>query len=413
MTSPDFVITGARVFDGEQVHEHLQVRVSGSQIAEVGVELDTTDGVEIIDARGKTLLPGLIDSHAHAKPPAIHAAIVFGVTTELDMGSVPTWMSGEREKARTRNDVSDVRSSSFGATVLGGHPSMLIGSYFEEQFPVVNGIDDVEGFVDDRLAEGADYIKLLIDDGTALGHPSPTLTPDIVAALVSHAHRNGKLAVAHVTTVEGAHQAVAAGVDGLVHLFMDQPPTPEIVAAIKEAGIFVVPTLSTLGSLSGEHTGEPLAADPRAAGLIPDEWLENLRACWHLGGHSKLDYSLEAARQLHAAGVPILMGTDAASIGVVGTAHGISVHGELALLVQAGLTPVEALRSATSLPAAAFGLGDRGRIEVGLQADLLLVDGDPTTNIDDTLSIDSVWRRGEKLDRDKYRNTITAGSPSA
>ncbi|ROZ84378.1 amidohydrolase family protein [Gordonia sp. OPL2] len=408
MTSNDFVIRGARVFDGEHVHDNLHVRVIGTTIADVGPSIEVPDDVEIIDASGKTLMPGIIDSHAHAKPPAIEAAIVFGVTTEMDMGSVPSWMHEVREQARTRNDVADVRSSSFGATVLGGHPSMLIGSYFEEQFPVVSGIDDVESFVEDRISEGADYIKILIDNGTAMGHPSPTLTPDVVKALVDQAHRHQKMAVAHVTAVEGAHQAIDAGVDGLVHLFMDQPPTPEIVRAIKDSGVFVVPTLVTLGSLAGEHTGETLAADPRAEGLLPAEWRENLQACWHLGGPSRLDYSIEAARQLHAAGVPLLMGTDAASIGVVGTAHGISVHAEMKLLVRAGLTPVEALHSATALPARIYGLTDRGRIGPALQADLLLIDGDPTVDIDDTLSIDSVWRRGEKLNRDRYRTTISA-----
>ncbi len=122
---------------------------------------------------GKTLLPGLIDSHTHAQLPSLEHALLFGVTTELDMFSCPEWMDGQRRDAADRNDLADVRSASIGATVLGGHPSMMIGTYFAEQYPVVASLQDASAFVGARVAEGADYIKLLIDDGTALGHDSP------------------------------------------------------------------------------------------------------------------------------------------------------------------------------------------------------------------------------------------------
>lgn len=411
MAADSFVIRRVRLFDGETVTESTSVAVQGDTITYVGDE-PALHGVKIVDGEGMTLLPGLIDGHAHAKPPALEQALVFGVTTEMDMGSVPTWMRAERKKAAERNDVADVRSSSFGATVLGGHPSMLIGSFFDEQFPTVHTLEDVPTFIADRVADGADYIKLLIDDGTALGHPSPTLSPELAAAIASEAHSHGLLAVAHVTTIEGASQAIRAGVDGLVHLFMDAPPTDEIIALIKDSGAFVVPTLSTLGSLAGDITGEDLAKDPRVTGFLSPEWNENLCECWHLGGPSRLDYALEATRRLHSAGVPVLLGTDAASLGIFGTAHGISVHGELRLLVKAGFTPVEALRAATSRVADAFGLADRGRIREGLQADLLLVEGDPTDDIEHSLSIAGVWRRGERLDRAR-RFVVSAAEEAA
>src|SRR5262249_38121266 len=131
-----------------------------------------------------------------------------------------------------------------------------------------------------------------------------------------------------------------------------------------------------------------------------------LCACWHLGGPANLEYSLAATRLLHEAGVPILMGTDAAALGIFGTAHGGSAHGELRLLVRAGLTPGEAVRAATALPAQHFGVTHRGAIKPGLQADLLLIDGDPTTDISASLSIEGVWRRGHRLDRERYRTSL-------
>jgi imidazolonepropionase-like amidohydrolase len=93
----------------------------------------------------------------------------------------------------------------------------------------------------------------------------------------------------------------------------------------------------------------------------------------------------------------VIAGTDAAALTVRGVTHGASLHGELQLFVQAGFSPAEALRSATSLTARRFGLHDRGRVEQGLRADLVLVDGDPTTTIVDSLSIRAVWRQGTRL----------------
>ncbi|MDI9938742.1 amidohydrolase family protein [Rhodococcus sp. IEGM 1351] len=399
MTRTEFVIRDVRVFDGEKVVERSTVHVRSGLIEAVTAEFDSTDEIEVVDGRGKTLLPGLIDSHTHAQPPSLKDALLFGVTTELDMFSCPEWMDGQRRDAAERNDLADVRSASIGATVLGGHPSMMIGTYFAEQYPVVKSLDDASAFVAARVAEGADYIKLLIDDGTALGHDVPTLGEDVARAIANAAHDHGKMAVGHVTSLAGAEQALRAGVDGLVHMFFDRPPTDEIIAKALDAGVFITPTLSTVGSLASDIDGTHLANDDRARPLIPASWRENLCQCWQLGSPGSIGHAIEATRRMHEAGVDILAGTDAAGIGVVGTAHGVSMHGELELLVRAGLSPVQALRAATSLPARRFGLSDRGRIAPGLQADLLLVEGDPTEEITATLSIAGIWRRGDKLSR--------------
>jgi len=399
MNHTEFVIKDVRVFDGDDVAERSTVHVRSGLIESVSAQFDSAADVDVFDGRGKTLLPGLIDSHTHAQPPSLEYALLFGVTTELDMFSCPEWMGGQRRDAAERNDLADVRSASMGATVMGGHPSMMIGTYFAEQYPVVTSLQDAFPFVAARVAEGADYIKLLIDDGTSLGHDSPTLGEDVARAIVDAAHGHGKLAVAHVTSLTGAEQALRVGIDGLVHIFFDRPPTDEIIAQAVDAGIFITPTLSTVGSLASDIDGTHLANDDRARALIPASWRENLCRCWHIGSPGSIDHAIEATRRMHEAGVDILAGTDAAGIGVPGTAHGVSMHGELELLVRAGLSPVQALRAATSLPARRFGLTDRGRIAPGLQADLLLVEGDPTREITATLSIAGIWRRGDKLSR--------------
>ncbi len=398
MFSRPLAVTGVRVFDGTSLVEHAAVLVDGPTITSVGIGVDPA-GREVVDGVGATLLPGLIDCHAHPTGDALALAMLFGVTTEIDMFTTPERLGDQRVRAEKRNDVADLRSASTGATVLGGHPSMLIGLSFREQFPVVSSTAAAAQFVRDRIAEGADFIKLLIDDGEAMGHPSPSLTGEMARVIVEEAHAHGLMAVAHATSVRNALEAVEAGVDGLVHVFMDQMPHEEVVAAIGEAGIFVIPTLVTMGSLAGELTGSAVAEDARARRLIPDDWHGNLCRCWQLGSPSSLANAMAATAALHEAGVPILAGTDAADVGVFGTAHGVSLHQELGLLVDCGLTPAEALAAATSVAARTWRLPDRGRIAPGLQADLVLVDGDPTTDIRSSLSIRSVWRRGEELDR--------------
>ncbi|HEY5959908.1 MAG TPA: amidohydrolase family protein, partial [Polyangiaceae bacterium] len=121
-----------------------------------------------------------------------------------------------------------------------------------------------------------------------------------------------------------------------------------------------------------------------------------------------LERQRKSVAALQARSVPILVGTDAA--GEQGVDHGASVHGELRLLTEAGLTPIAALRGATSLPTQRFGLLDRGRIAPRLLADLLLVRGDPTTNIRATRAIIGVWRKGKRIDRAGYRARIAAAA---
>lgn len=400
-------ITDVRLFDGESVHESVTVIFDGETITAAGSAVYVPDDATLIPGRGKTLMPGFIDSHAHSKPGALRAALAFGVTTEIDLGSSPEWMDEQRRLAATRNDLADVRSSSFGMTVRGSHPSRLIGGFFPNGFPVVDTIDDVVPFVRERIAEGADLIKVLFEDYKSLNRD---LIPELPVAFgrvaVDEAHRHGKLAVAHVTNLACAINAIESGVDGLVHIFIDELPTPELIEKLLERDGFVIPTLVTVGAMAGDRSGEWLLDDGRVEGFVTDEWRENLCAHWdpHDGGH--FDIGAEATRLLWEAGVKVLVGTDAASPAAKGTAHGASLHDEMAIFVDAGIPILDVLRAVTSLPADVYGLGDRGRVQPGKQADLLLVHGDPTTSITDTLSIEGIWRRGARFDRDAYREEI-------
>jgi imidazolonepropionase-like amidohydrolase len=222
--------------------------------------------------------------------------------------------------------------------------------------------------------------------------------------LVAAAHDEGILAVAHVGVLADAEMALAAGADGLVHLWVDQPPSPGTARRMAEAGMFVVPTLAVLESIPGRAGGATLIADARTGPLLDPQAVRNLEAefaAWP----DWYDTVIESLQALHRAGVAILAGSDAPN---PGTTHGASLHRELELLVAAGLTPAEALRAATSAPADGFRIDDRGRIRPGARADLVLVEGDPTADIMATRAIRAVWKRGVRFDHEAYATRMRA-----
>jgi len=403
-------ITNARVFDGEGITFPGTVVIDDGVIGRIGGS--APDGSVLVDATGATLLPGLIDAHCHSDPDSLRLALRFGVTTELDM--MGYWPEEHRRLVAQRDDLADVRMAGMCVTAPGGHPTeygrpdgdderpeIPEGMTPEEAeaafaFPFCSTAEETVRLVQQQVAGGSDYIKIMIEDGTVVGYPGlPVISDEVLEAAVAETHRQGRLAVAHVSTVDGAMRAATAGVDCLGHLFLDRPHTPEVIAAIAAADVFVIPTLTVASAVFG-NTGASFAADERVSSRLPAEWLESLRGTMNVYSQGRLEDAFASVAALRDAGVDILAGTDTTvprpEFG--GMAHGASVHHELQLLVAAGLSPIEALRAATSAPARRFGLADRGRIRAEARADLLLVDGDPTTSITDTLSIRGVWRRG-------------------
>jgi len=394
-----------RVFDGTRALPSRDVLVQDGKIVRVGTGLSAPANATVIDGAGKTLLPGLIDAHTHAWGAALTTALVFGVTTELDMfgdtGTARAWRAEQR--ARKATSRADILSAGTLVTVKGGH-----GTEYGQPIPTLTSASDAQAFVDARIAEGSDYVKIVFDDGRTYGSSFPTLTPEMLRATVAAAHARGKLALVHIGDLASARAAIDAGADGLAHLFVDRDPDPELGAFIAAHKAFVVPTLTVLRSITGVAGAGPLADDPRFSPFLTKQELSMLKQAFpRRPGLPPVSYaSAEATvKQLRAAHVPILAGTDA---GNPGTAHGAALHRELELLVNAGLTPTEALAAATSIPATIFHLGDRGRVAEGLRADLMLVAGDPTTDILATRDIVGVWKQGVPFKRKSVSESIAA-----
>lgn len=405
------LIRGARVFDGERSIDRADVLVEQGLIAAIGESLPAPAGAELVDASGQTLIPGLIDAHVHTWGEARRQMLRFGVTSALDMYSSPQTLAAQRaERASLApTDRADLWSAGAMLTAKGGH-----GTQFGLPLDTLDDPADAVRMVGARVDAGSDYIKFVLDNGRAYRLPRalPTLDTARIDALVAATHARQRMALAHVADAESARAVILAGADGLVHVWSDQVADESLVRLLAERAVFVIPTFSVMASLSGNDRARQLAEAPEfASGLDAAQrasLTQDFPALWRNPAH--LANARENVRRLHAAGVDILAGTDA---GNPGTAHGASLHGELEFLTEAGLTPAQALRAATALPAQRFGIGDRGRIAAGLRADLVLVEGDPTSDIRATRRIVRIWKNGAPVDRVAGASTDAAAMAGA
>lgn len=320
-----------------------------------------TDAAGALDVEvGGWLIPGLIDTHVHvigADTLATFAA--FGVTTVLDMANPISLTT----PLRGLPGVADLRAVGVAAT----HPASMHAQRMKAG-PIVLVAEpgDADAWVAARVDEGADYIKIVID--------LPGFEQQTVDALVVAAHTRGRKVVAHASRFDAVVMAQRAGVDILTHVSLDRAIGEEQAGELVAAGTVIVPTLTMmLGLVEGM----------KAAG-VPGPVYAPARA---------------SVAALHAAGMPIIAGTDANAVpfSPSSPAFGASLHQELELLVDAGLTPADALSAATSVASDHFDLDDRGRIAPGLRADLVLLGADPTADIAATRLIRGVWIAGIRI----------------
>lgn len=357
-------IQNVLVFDGEALSGPRTIVIDGPYISNdtVGDEADT-----IIDGSGCTLLPGLIDCHVHidtVKQLAEYAG--YGVTTVCDMAC---WPLEKYRKLHSADGPTAWLGAGLPAFAEGSTHGRLLKFGGVGMDKAVHNSEGAASFVAERVEENVDYIKIIAD--------SPGIEQEYLDRIQLEAKRNGKMTIAHAAQYQAFARGLHADYDILTHVPMDKALDQELVAKMASQGTVAVPTLTMMRGFS-------------------QSWI-----MWLIRGRMNFQNALDSVTAMHKAGVPILAGTDTNNIPGMSVERGKSLHCELELLVRAGLTPSEALKSATFLAAKHFRLEDRGRIFSGLKSDLVLVEGNPTQDMAAIGNIRHIWSGGKKINPTK------------
>ncbi|WP_298350981.1 amidohydrolase family protein [uncultured Dokdonia sp.] len=358
----DFVINNVTLFNGEEILENRSVAVSNGTITKVSKRPQKAE--TIIDGRGKFLMPALTNAHVHTWAlPQLKEAAQAGVLNLLDMHGMEP-MQKAMVEARTSLDGARLYRAGYAATTEGGH-----GTQYGFPIPTLSKPADAEPWVNDRVAAGVDYIKIIVEPW------KKTLDKETVAQIINEAHKASKIAVVHVSNEEDAYNSLISNADGLVHIYHDKPMTDQhLQKLVGEKDFFVIPTILTtvlIQPLYFNKTTEETA-------LIEANLLKEVK-------------------RLYDAGIPILAGTDPpnANINI-----GSDLYKELAFFAKAGL-PIEAvLASATSLPAEKFSLEGVGYIKKGYKADLLLLEQSPVNDVMKLNTLSHIWKEGTLVEQE-------------
>lgn len=426
------VIRGATVVDvlGEADIPDAVVVVRAGRIATVGsARTPVPAGARIIDARGKYLIPGLTDGHVHffqsgglyARPDAVdlrerkpyaketaetrvrlvdtlHAYVRAGVTGAIDMGG-PNWNFAVRRRAAADPLAPDVRIA--GPLLSPYQPAALT---IDVDPPILNTetVAQATAQAEAQARQRPDFLKFWY----ILGKDGAQAARERLRAMVTVARRARIPVAVHATERETARVAVAEGADVLVHSVEDQPIDDALVAAMKARGTTYIPTLTVGGGYADVFAGtDPVDAFERAAGQPAIVASFGERKAW-----KRPDWAAKAAagtraaepvmaanlRSVVAAGIPVVMGTDA---GNIGTLHAGAVPGEMAAMAAAGMSPRAVLGAATIAPARLL-RRDRtsGSVTVGKTADLVLLRDDPRADIRAVATVDGVVRAGRWIE---------------
>jgi imidazolonepropionase-like amidohydrolase len=401
--APATVFTGARVIDGTGAEpaDNAVLVVRNGRFETVGPRDvdDILDPSRVVDLRGRTIVPGLINTHGHIGATAqadsgvaLRAALIaelrqyahYGVTTVNSLG-------GEGIEAVTLRDEQETPQLDRARLYVAG--TVVTGATPEAAVAVV----------DANAALGVDFIKIRVDDN--LGS-STKMPPDIYRAVLDRAHELRLPVAAHLFYLDDAMGLLHAGTDLLAHSVRDRPVDDEFVKLLVETGVCYVPTLMREVSTFVYEQEPKFFSDPFFERAADTALMRSLRdpasKRRYQTSRSAQAYkrALQVASQnlarLADAGVTIAFGTDT---GPRARFQGYFEHMEMDLMSDAGLSPMQIIASATGDAAQCLELADVGTIQEGKWADFVVLTGDPLADIRNMRSIESVWIAGNEVAR--------------
>ncbi|KAJ5762325.1 uncharacterized protein N7511_005707 [Penicillium nucicola] len=364
-------LTNVHVFDGTRITAPSTVIIDGEYIKSiVPLQQVPVFGAEIIDGNGGYLLPGLIDNHCHpGSLDDLTNLISYGVTTAIGMACLSYDLCNA---LKDQTGLTSFITTGLAAIAPNSPHAMLFDTPIED---TISSPAQAPQFVANVFGNHSAFLKMVAEEG---GPSQETLN-----ALVQSTHNAGHVSTTHATTISAYNQAINSLTDSIQHTPQDAVITADMARKILRNKQFVTPTLNVVQYIL------------RLPGAPASYSFAN---------------AAQSASILYNSGVPILVGTDSfvdPDNVLLRVPFGSSLHAELEYLVQAGLKPVDVLRGATLLSAELHSLPDRGYIRAGFRADLLLIGGNPLTNISSTRDIKRVWVGGLE-----YQGAIGQGKPN-
>jgi imidazolonepropionase-like amidohydrolase len=415
------LLRDVRLIDGTGAapREHVSLLLRDGRIAAIGgAGMTAPKGVVVKELAGKTVMPGIISAHSHLGLLVDNAESSgtaytrenvtaelkqferYGVTTIMSLGVNRDLVYALRDEQRAgRLGGATIFTAGRGIGVPGGAPGLPAAP---DQIYRPSTVEEARKDVDELAAHHADIVKIWVDKvhGTV-----PEMKLEIYKAVIDESHKDGLRVAAHEYALEDAKRLVADGVDVLAHSVRDRLVDDAFVQEMKQHGVWYVPTFTVDESFyiyaegpSFMHTaffqqaaGPALMAKLNSA-AYGDKVMGDPQTAQH---ESDFATGQKNLKKLFKAGVHVGFGTDSGAL--PGRIPGFSEHRELELMVQAGLTPMQAITAATGDNAKLLHADDRGTIAVGKRADLLVLDGDPLTDIRNTRKIAAVYHDGRSI----------------
>jgi imidazolonepropionase-like amidohydrolase len=415
------VLKNVRLIDGtgRQPFTDVSLVITGGRIREIGGNVKAPAGANVVDLTGKTVMPGIMNLHGHVGATKglvqgkenftqdnieahLKTYASYGVTSVVSMGSDidPELMIRIRNRQRDGVNLgARVYSAGRGFTTPGGYPAVLPGNQGVPH--EVSTAAQARTYVDELAKKGVDLIKMWVDDHWGRYKKIP---PELYGAIIDQAHKRKLKAAAHLFYLQDAKGLLDAGLDAMAHSVRDAEVDADLIAKLKKNNATAIATLTREQSTFCYADPPAWLKDPFFARSVSPDIIKTITSDPYRNkvandpdfarNKQAFEQAARNLKKLADAGIRLGFGTDT---GPPARFQGFFEHWEMELMVQAGLTPMQVIQSASKNAAEFLGVSkDFGTLEKGKYADLLVLDKNPLEDIRNTRAIHAVYIGGVK-----------------